>query len=454
MSDIDQDEQIKEAKEMIVEAVKARCSQITRVKPPNPSLAESTAHTLDAFGKMRGAPLFFPFIGTGLGNGSLVQLIDESVKYDFITGIGVHGFGHSHPDIIRSSIDAAISDVVMEGHLQQNQDAIDLTKLLIDVSGMDHCFLSSTGVMANENAFKICFQKKETASRILAFDRCFLGRTIALSQVTDKPQYRIGIPLTQQVDYIPFYDHERPDESTKESLATLHRFLDRYPGQHAAMTFELIQGEGGFNVGHEAFFKALMTVLKDHNVPIIADEVQTFGRTSRLFAFQHFGLEDLVDVVTIGKLSQACATLFKSHMNPAPGLLSQTFTTSASAIRASKVIIKTLISEGHFGPEGKNMQLHKAFTDRFEAIRKKDPSLISGPYGIGGMIAFTPLDGSPKTALHFVKQLFEAGVMSFLAGKDPMKCRFLIPLLAIKEDDIDKAMEIVEQTLVRCQNSL
>jgi len=138
---MNQDPRIKEAKRLILEVIQEKSSEINEVKPPNPQLKESTEQYLEEYGKMRGGSLFYPFIGTGLGNGPLVQLIDESVKYDFITGIGVHGFGHSHPDIICSSIDASLTDIVMEGHLQQNTDAVDLTKLLLKVSGMDHCFL-------------------------------------------------------------------------------------------------------------------------------------------------------------------------------------------------------------------------------------------------------------------------------------------------------------------------
>jgi len=328
-----------------------------------------------------------------------------------------------------------------------------LTKLLIETSGMDHCFLTSTGAMANENAFKICMQKRGGASRILAFERCFLGRTITMSQVTDKPQFREGLPLTQPVDYIPFYDADNPEESTKKALDALRKALERYPGQHCAMSFELIQGEGGFNVGNARFFKTLMEILKDHEVPVIADEVQTFGRTSEPFAFQHFGLEEYVDVATIGKLSQACATLYKSHMRPNPGLLSQTFTTSATAIRASKLIIQNMIEQGYFGPEGRNMALHRHFVQRLEGIRSRHPELVRGPYGIGGMIAFTPLGGDLQKVLNFVKRLFEAGVMSFIAGRHPFKCRFLIPLLATEFEDIDKAVNIIEKTLLKCHES-
>ncbi len=445
------DPKVIEAKKLLIDSVKEHSRHIEKVKGPDPDLAAPYKELLESYEKMRGGPLFYPYIGSGLGNGALVELMDGSVKYDFITGIGVHGFGHGHPDIIDSSINAALTDTVMEGHLQQNSDAFELTKLLIDVSGLDHCFLTSTGAMANENAFKICFQKKHPASRILAFDHCFMGRTLTMAQVTDKPMNRVGLPLNQPVDYIPFYDPSRPEESEKEAVNALKTFIERYPGQHALMSFELVQGEGGFNVAAPEFYKILMDILKESGIPIMIDEVQTFGRTSQPFAFQHFGLEDYVDVVTIGKLSQACATLYKHPMNPAPGLLSQTFTTSSSAIRSSKVIIEKLLNEGHFGENGKNAAINKIFSERFENICKKHPGLVKGPYGIGCMVAFTPFDGERSRVLHFSHELFKQGVMGFIAGSGPTRCRFLVPMLAVEEKDIDEAMNIAEKTLLSCK---
>ena len=133
----------------------------------------------------------------------------------------------------------------MQGHLQQNQEAYLLSKLLTEASGLDHCFLSSSGSMANENALKLIFQKKFPATRLLTFEKCFMGRTLSLAQLTDKPSFREGLPSNLAVDYVPFYQEADPEESTRHALRVLHQHLNRYPHQHAAMCFEMIQGEGG-----------------------------------------------------------------------------------------------------------------------------------------------------------------------------------------------------------------
>ncbi|MBA3815768.1 MAG: aminotransferase class III-fold pyridoxal phosphate-dependent enzyme [Parachlamydiaceae bacterium] len=439
-----------EAKRLLIAAVKAHQAKITGVCPPIPSLQQSYEDLLLTFAQFRGAKLWFPFLGSGIGKGTLVELADGSIKYDFIGGIGVHYWGHSHEDLIASSIDAALSDTIMQGNLQQNIDSVGLSALLVQASKLDHCFLTSSGAMANENALKIAFQKKFPAQRILAFERCFVGRTLAVSQITDKAAYREGLPSNVLVDYIPYFNVLHPEESTANAINALKKLLHRYPKEYAVMCFEFVQGEGGFHQGTSAFFKAIMSILKDNNIAIFADEVQTFGRLPELFAFQYYGLEEFIDIVTIGKLSQVCATLFRENYKPRPGLLSQTFTSSTSAIKASQVIIKNLIHGNYYGPQGKIQQINNYFTVHLERLSKKHPELIRGPFGIGCMIAFTPYDGEYLNVTDFVYRLFEAGVLSFIAGENPTRVRFLVPAGAVTNEDIDHVVNIIEKTL--CKN--
>ncbi len=442
------DPRVKEAKKLLNQAISDQQKNIQGIRPRNPDLIKQYELAMMRFNKQRGFDLWFPYIGASIGRGPLVELLDGSVKYDFISGIGVHHFGHSHPDIISSSIDAALSDIVMQGNLQQNSDTLELFDILLEESKLDHCFLTTSGAMANENAIKVAFQKNHPASRILAFKRNFAGRTLAMAQITEKPDVRVGLPHNIHVDYVPFFDENDPEKSTKLAVDTLKSYLFRNPGEHAAMIFELIQGEGGYYPGSTLFFKALMDILKENGVCIIVDEVQTFGRTSRLFAFQHFGLDDLIDVVTIGKLAHISATLYNDNYNPHPGLLSQTFTGSTAAIHAAKTIIHLMIREGFFGPDGKNMQVNKQFAKNFETIKNKNPGVIQGPYGLGAMVAFTPIDGQKEKVIKFCKDLFTAGVMSFICGFNPTRIRFLAPIGAIKEEDIDNVTKIVEETLL------
>ena len=446
------DPRIAEAKRLIQEAIAEHSAPLTAVADPVPALVADYQAMFDEYSKLRGGKVYFPYLGSGIGNGPFVELADGSVKLDLISGIGVHGFGHSHPKLVEAGIDAALCDTVMQGNLQANPSIVDTSRLLVDLakeggSGINHCFLTTSGAMANENALKLAFQQNAPANRIVAFTHCFAGRTLALAQVTDKAAYRQGLPDTIAVDYIPFFDESAPERSTEIAVNHFKYYLNRHPGKYAAIWLELIQGEGGYYPGQTEFFRQLMTVAREHGVAVIADEVQTFGRTSRPYAFQHFGVDDLIDIVTVGKITQVCATLFTDQYAPQPGLISQTFTGSNMTILAANAILQGLVDAGNFGDDGKNMALHSHFANRLTELSKRHASCVSGPFGIGGMVAFTAFDGSSARTNELIDRLYAAGLMSFMAGGSPSRVRFLLPLGCIENEHIDVACEIIDRVV-------
>lgn len=447
IDDLRSDPRVMQAKAMLLEAVKDHGERLKTIEPGDPDKMIAYQELIQSLSIARGTNLFYPYLGSGFGRGSLVELMDGSVKYDMITGIGVHYLGHFHPAIVEASIDAACSSTVMQGNLQQNRESLILMEELIRRSGLPHCFLTTSGAMANENALKVAFQKNAPAHRILAFEHCFAGRTLTFSQVTDKPSFRDGLPINLQVDYLPFYDPKKPMESQEAAVKALLKYIERYPQSHAVMIFELIQGEAGFYVGSKSFFEALMKICQEHHIAIFIDEVQTFARTPSLFAFQYFGLEKYVDILALGKLSQVCATLFTDQYKPRPGLLSQTYTGSSSSIYSCLALLKVLSDGNFFGREGRIAEVYERFERHLKQIEEEDPKLIVGPYGIGGMIAFTPYDGKLQNAIRFAEVLFQNGVISFIAGSNPTRIRFLVPMAAITDEEIDHVMQIVKNTL-------
>lgn len=442
------DADLNRAKHSFLERVAFYRDQITQICPPSKEFEHSYAKTIEHFNELRGQKLFFPYLGSGMGNGALVELGDGSIKYDLISGIGVH-FGHLHPRLVEACLEGAAQDIVMQGNLIQNQDTVTLLELLTRSSGFDHCFLSTSGSMANENAVKILFQHKPHTTRLLAFENGFAGRTLAMAQVSDKPHYRVGLPSNLHVDYVPFFNFKEPQKSIERSVAALKNILRRYPDQHCGFCMELIQGEGGFYPGEKTFFLALIEVLKEHRIPVWADEVQSFGRTDYLFAFQHYGLENHIDIVTIGKLAHVCATLYPKSFAPKPGLLSQTFTASTSQIRSATVIVQSLIEEGYLGPNGKNMQIRERFLMHFERLAKKHPNLFEGPYGEGLMLAFTPFKGERDKVIAFLHVLFKAGIIVFITGDLPTRIRLLVPAGGITFDQIDHIATLLDKELSR-----
>ena len=448
------DPRVAEAKRLLRETVAEHSAGITGVRGPIADRESDYESLLERLGSARGGTPFWPYLASGIGNGPYVELADGSVKLDFISGIGVHGCGHSSVAMLDAAVDAALEDTVMQGNLQQHPPSLVMCEKLIGLAkssgaSLDHCLLSTSGAMANENALKIAMHHNAPADRVIAFDNAFAGRTFAMAALTDRPKYRAGLPLAIDVDYLPFRDPDNPERSLRWAVDELHRLLERHPGRYAAFWAEPIAGEGGYYPGSSEFFGALCRPLREAGVPIIFDEVQTFSRTSRPFAFQHFGLDEFADIVTIGKITQVCATLYGEAFRPTAPILSQTFTGSSSSIATGLAMLEQLQDNGRFGADGHNVQQHDYFVRGLERLHQQYPALLNGPYGEGMMIAFTPGDGSFDHAKLLMTIMYETGLLGFVCGSSPTRLRFLPPPATTTNEHIDAALELLDQSLQR-----
>lgn len=461
--------------EQIVSEMQSHSAQITEVRGPrSPEARQTFEDFMELAADVRGRPLLYPHVGSGLGNGPFIELMDGSVKMDMITGIGVHFFGHSDPGIARAAIEGAASDVVMQGHLMMNREAFDFAKILVDEaqkggSKLAHAFLCGSGAMANENALKVCYQKHAPASRVIAFAHCFMGRSVTMAQIGDAAGGRQGIPLSTLVDYMPFYDHVAARRMSAGDVSGPTRYIDmcvwhleqyiaRYPKQHACFIFELVQGEGGFNTALPEFHKAMMEVCRANGIAVWADEVQTFGRTEKMFCFGALGLGEYVDVACVGKMSQVCAAMYTEQYNPQPGLLSGTFLGSSAGLKAGIEILSRL-RDGDFynkadGTKGRIAQHHQAFRDHVAALAKKHPDWFGHNHrvhdiagGFGGMMKFTPFKGEKDPIMKLCRACFDEGLVLFYCGHDPYHVRMLPPLGAMQPEHWDTVFEILERAM-------
>jgi 4-aminobutyrate aminotransferase-like enzyme len=456
---------VRAAIDQLVREVQTKSATITDIRPPVESLKVPYEQFMKRAAETRGRGLLYPYLGSGVGNGALVELMDGSVKWDMICGIGVHFFGHSHPDMIAAAVEGSIGDVMMNGNLQSNFEAYEFADTLLGeaqkVSRLKYCYSSTSGCMANENALKVCYQKNQPASRVIAFRDCFMGRSVTMTQIGDAAAYRQGVPLSTLVDYMPFYNEAIARDvgvakHIDSIVARLREYVDRYPRQHAAFVMELVQGEGGFNTAPREFFMALIDVCKDAKIAVWDDEIQAFGRTETMFAFDRLGIGEHIDVFTVGKMTQVCATLFTEEYNPGPGLLSGTFTSSAQAFKAGTRALRALRDGGNYGPEGKFARHHKLFAEQVNALAARRPDLFPQTRevaalhgGTGGMMRFTPFGGNKEKVNKACKHLFDEGVIAFYCGHGPYHIRMLPPLPVFKEADWPRVFEVIERGLSR-----
>ena len=407
------------------------------------------AHAVARVGRLRGRPLLLPALASGVGRGARMRLADGTTKLDWIGGIGVYAFGHGDRDLLETAAVAAAADVVFQGHLAPGPEYLRVSRALLRHAGprLRHVWLSLSGAIANENALKVVLQKRHPADRILAFEGNFAGRTTTLAEITDKTAYRDGLPLRGNVLLVPYYDGAHPDPIGR-SLAALDAHLARHPRQIAAMAFELVQGEGGIRTAPREFFAALMQRCRAAGVVVWVDEVQTFARTGELFAFRTLGLEEWVDVATVGKVLQGSAALFTRELNPRPGLVSGTYAGATVGMAVGARIIERLEDEGYLGADGRIALLGRRVERRIEALAKRCPDAVSRHDGVGAMHAFVPFDGKAELADAVMRAAWEEGLLVFTAGAQPSRVRLLLPVNTTDEE-LDVGFAMLEKALRR-----
>lgn len=488
----------------ILAEMRVASSKITDVKPANPARKEHYDSLLKRAVATRGRGLLYPYVGSGVGHGALVELADGSVKWDMICGIGVHFFGHSDLDLAEAALKSGLDDTVKHGNLQANFEPFAFAETLLAEtkkhSRLKHAYIATGGAMANENALKVCLQKKHVdaltaiardpnakpetllqsfsaQARVLAFKDCFMGRSLTMANVGDSHSGREGLPGGIPVDYMPFWD---PIAAERMGLGAtgkaryidmavrqLTEYIHRHPGAHACFIFEMVQGEGGFNPGDRDFFKALIDVCKAHGIAVWDDEIQTFGRLPRMFAYEHFDLGEFVDVFCVGKMTQACATLWTEEFNPKSALLSGTFTGEGLSFRVGQRIIERLVAGtrdgAYYGNDGLFARHHAAFRQQVMALAARHPEWfpkvslhdsmeMSGEQlvgGLGGMMRFTPFGGSKDKIMKATKTIFEEGVVLFYCGHGPYHVRMLPPLPAMTMEDWPRVFACIERGLAK-----
>ncbi len=415
------------------------------------------ARAVRALGRQRGRPLALPILLGGPAEGAHVRLADGRRVLDWIGGIGVYAFGHGDRDLLAAAAHAAAAAPVFQGHLLPGLEQLRLGRRLLKHAAprLRHVWFSLSGAMANENALKLIWQHHAPADRVAVFEGAFAGRTTTLAELTDKPAFREGLPLRGIALHVPFFDAGARGPVAR-SVAALDAHLARHPGQVAAMLFELVQGEAGIRTAPREFFVALMERCRAAGVAVWVDEVQTYARTGELFAHRTLGLEEYVDVVTVGKALQGSAVLFRRAYNPRPGLVSGTYAGATVGMTVGARMIERLEAGGFFGRGGRIAQLGRRVQQRLALLGRALPGSVREVSGIGAMWAFAPFDGSAGAVDALMRAALDEGLLVFSAGSKPAKVRLLLPVNTTNAElesgfkRLGKAMQRVAEERARC----
>ena len=219
----------------------------------------------------------------------------------------------------------------------------------------------------------------------------------------------------------------------------------------AACIFELVQGESGFRTAPREFFVPLMETLKDRGVAVWVDEIQTFGRTGELFAFQRLDLAEYVDVVTVGKLLQNSALLFREEYQPDPGLISGTFAGSTVGMAVGRRIVEKLVTENFLGPEGKIARIEQHTREGLARLQTDIPGSLRAVSGIGAMWAFEPASASHEGIKALLQECYRNGLILYYAGvgEGPYRVRMFLPGGALTVDELNEGLDVLRFSLQR-----
>ncbi|MDP4088223.1 MAG: acetylornithine/succinylornithine family transaminase [Bacillota bacterium] len=215
----------------------------------------------------------------------------EGKKYlDFVGGWAVNCLGHS-PEVISKALERQAAELVNASPSFYNRPMIEFAKLLTDNSCFDRVFFTSTGAEANEGAIKLArkygAKNLNGAYEIITTINSFHGRTLATMAATGKKHWEsLFAPKVPGFKHVPFNDMASMKAAVNSSTC--------------AIMLEPIQGEGGVNAAEEGYIKELRKLCDERGILLIFDEVQTgIGRTGKLFAYEHFGIEP--DIMTLAK---------------------------------------------------------------------------------------------------------------------------------------------------------
>ena len=378
----------------------------------------------------------------------------EGRRYlDFAGGIAVMNTGHRHPKIV-AAMQAQLERFTHTCYqVVPYESYIALAEKLNAMTPGDYAkktALFSTGAEAIENAVKIA-RSYTQRSGVIAFSGAFHGRSLFALALTGKVQpYKAGFgPFAPEIYHAPFPCHCASLDEVKKAVQHLFK-ADIEPSRIAAIVFEPVQGEGGFNVIQPAAVKWLRELCDEHGIVMIADEVQTgFGRTGKMFAMEHFG-GALPDIIVSAKSLAAgmplSAVTGRAEMMdaPAPGGLGGTYAGNPMAIAAAHAVIDVMIQERL--PE-RGQALGDALKVVLDGLRAELPQ-IADVRGLGAMVAVEfNRPGSDQPDADFAKRVqaeaLQRGLILLTCGVNGNVIRFLFPL-TIAQAHFDEAMGMLQ----------
>lgn len=372
----------------------------------------------------------YPFV-MDRGEGCIVWDVDGNRFLDMAAGIAVCSTGHAHPHVVNAITEQASKFLHMSGTDFYYEVQIRLAERLFKYSpikGKKRVFFTNSGAESIEGAIKLA-RHATGGHQMLSFFGAFHGRTMgALSLTASKNVQRKNFS-----PFLPGVQHARYGEDLQYiENYVLGKTADM--GNFAAIFVEAIQGEGGYIVPEKEWLMGLRELCTRHKILLVVDEVQSgMGRTGKMFACEHFGLEP--DIMTFAKGVASGLPLggFMAKaevMDWGPGQHGTTFGGNPVACAAANATLD-LLEDGMM----KNAQVVGDYLrGRLADLEGKVPH-VKGARGLGLMLAVDVIDSSgefsPALRNDVINEFYEHGILALGCGSHSI--RFCPPLCLTKE---------------------
>ena len=394
-------------------------------------------------------------------SGMTVEDVDGNLFLDFMAGIAVASTGHSHPRVVQAIEDQARKFLHICGSDYYYEPMVALAEKLGRLapgSGAKKVFFTNSGTETIEAAIKLA-RYHTKRQHIIAFHGAFHGRTLgSLSLTASRASHRAHFgPLIPGVHHVPYPFYRRspgnqtPESGARESIQAI-KTLFRHevpPDEFAAVFVEPIQGEGGYIVPPAEYLPMLQDLCRKHGILLVVDEIQSgFGRTGKMFASEHWGLEPDIVCAAKGIASgmPLGAMIARAEISTwPPSSHGSTFGGNPVACAAALATLE-LLKEGLVENAAKMGALLKA---RLTALRSRHKTMAD-VRGLGLMVGVEfcrPDDGhAPDRQLRerVMQKCFEKGLLLLGCGESTL--RFCPPLI-VSAEEVETAVRLFDEAI-------
>jgi len=365
----------------------------------------------------------------------------EGRRYiDFASGISVLNTGHVHPKVqaaMRAQLEKFTHTCFQVTPYESYVALAEQLNALAPGATPKKTIFLTTGAEAVENAIKIA-RYHTRRSAVIAFSGGFHGRTLACISLTGKVQpYKAGYgPMLPEVYHLP-YPMAYHGVTVEDSMRALEQLFkaDVDPARVAAIIIEPVLGEGGFYAAPAELMRRLRSLCDAHGIVLIADEIQSgFGRTGRMFAIEHSGIEP--DLITIAKSVAGGVPLSgvigKADIMdaPLPGGLGGTYAGSPLGCAAGLAVLEVMREEQLLK---KSQEIGRFMSSRLKGLQVRFPC-IGEVRATGAMVAMELVKNARADApdAELTRALVQAagrhGLVILSCGVYGNVIRFLAPL--------------------------